>query len=147
MAYLKINARDWGFEIADDADSLTEIAGVNTMTIGVDTQEADTTDFDSDGDAESEPMQRGETYQLQGFRLEDPDTGLLQPGQRILDTLGRKVAAAAVRQFSATAPGGTTYTMQGWVRPGNQGGGNNDKHSLDVTLVRSGATTVNEAGS
>lgn len=148
MANTKINARDWTFEINDGDElepTLIEIAGVNSMTLGRASEERETTDFDSDGQRESIPMQRHRTVALEGDVIEDDTTGALEPGQARLEALAALVGESGRAEFVATSPGGRTFTQQVWVDPGDQGGGNNDGTSFSYTLVRSGATVIGAA--
>ncbi|MGW4602742.1 phage tail tube protein [Streptomyces sp. NPDC004532] len=145
MAAEKYNARDCAFQIGDGATpgTWTDIAGINTFTKGRDQEDTDTTDFASDGNAESQIMQRGKTLQLEGFRLLDPDTGDLDPGQELVEALADKVGNESLGSIRFAAPGDTTWEV--WTATaalGDEGGGNNDKVSWSVTFTRSGATTT-----
>lgn len=145
MATQKINARDWTFEIGDGVDpgeTFTEIGGINTMTIGRESEDTDTTTFDSAGNAEHNVMQRGRTLEVEGFFLEDPADGTRDPGQQMVEALGDLVGEASLRNIRITSPAGTTWTHKMSVEVGDQGGGNNDKTSWSATFTRSGATTV-----
>lgn len=142
MAATKINARDWTFEIDNGSSTLIEIAGINSMTLGHATEERETTDFDSAGQRESMPMQRHRTFTLEGDVIEDDVTGVREAGQARLEALALLVGPSGISSFVATSPGGTKYTQDVWVDPGDQGGGNNAGTSFSYTLVRSGATTI-----
>lgn len=144
MATQKINARDWTFEISDGSATpvWTEIGGINTMTIGRESETTDTTTFDSAGEAEHNVMQRGRTLELEGFFLEDPADGTRDPGQEAVETLADAVGEASLQDIRITSPGGTTWTHKMSAELADQGGGNNDKTSWGVSLTRSGATTA-----
>lgn len=146
MATTKINARDWTFEIGDGdpggtGEVYTEIGGINTMTIGREAEDTDTTTFESAGNAEHEVMQRGRTFEVEGFYLEDVADGTRDPGQEMVETVGDAVGTNSLRNLRITSPGGTTLTQQVSVEVGDVGGGNNDKTSWSATFTRSGATT------
>lgn len=144
----KINARDWTFEISDGAaedPELIQIAGINSMTLGRESEERVTTDFDSDGQRESMPMERHRTFQIEGDVIEDSDTGALEPGQARLEVLADLVGPDGLTELVVTSPGGTTFTQQVWVEPGDQSGGTNDGTGFSYTFVRSGKTTKGSA--
>lgn len=144
MADIKINARDWTFEVHDGANPgvLLEIPGVNSMTLGRATEETETTDFDSGGHRESEPMQRHRTFQIQGQVREDSVTGALPAAHARLEALADAVGTAALTTFVITSPGGRKFTQKCWVEPGDQSGDTNNKTTFSYTLVRSGATVA-----
>lgn len=144
MAVTKINARDWTFEISDGAATpvFTEIGGINTMTIGREATDTDTTTFDSAGQAEHEVMERGRTLEVEGFFLEDTSDGTRDPGQEAVETLADAVGAESLQDIRITSPGGSTWTHKMSCELGDQGGGNNDKTSWSASFTRSGATTT-----
>jgi hypothetical protein len=127
MAATKYNARDVIFQLLDSVGgTYVQINGLNTFTKGTDMKETDLTTFASQGNEESEIMQRGKSMKLQGFRLKDPVTGVLDPGQLLVETLADQVANYVVWQATAAM--------------GDEGGGDNDKVSWSVTLKRTGAS-------
>lgn len=141
MAVTKVNARDWTVEVlAADDITWVEVGGITSIGFDHESQEVDTTDFDSAGTSEHEVMERGRTYTLEGHFLEDPATGARDTGQARVETLGAQVGAASVDSFRITSPGGTVESFAASVRLGSKGGGNNDKTSWAATLKRSGAS-------
>lgn len=147
MAVTKVDARAWAFAIWDPAANAgaggyVEVGGINSMTIGRESETTDTTDFDSAGKAEHQIMQRGRTITIEGFHLEDPGTGARDSGQQLVESLAEAVGDASLQDFQITSPGGTTYTQKVSAELGDVGGGNNDKTSWSATLARSGGTTV-----
>lgn len=147
MTATKYNARDCRFEIEDPAhaDTWVPIAqlGINTFTKSRNSQSAETTTFGSDGDYEQQINQRGKTLGLQGFRLKDPDTGALDPGQALVETLaeGKGDGSLGVIRFAHK----DDPTWQVWTctaELGDEGGDNNGKVSWAVTFTRSGADTT-----
>jgi len=145
MAAEKYNARDCEFEIEDTGTPGTYVAigGLNTFTLGRDSEDFDTTTYGSGGYAESQIMQRSKNLKLEGFRLVDPTTGVLDPGQAAVEALAEAVGDASLGSFRFAAPGDTTWEI--WTANcelGDQGGGNNDKVSWSVTFTRSGPSTT-----
>jgi hypothetical protein len=142
MAATKYNARDVIFQLLDSVGgTYVQINGLNTFTKGTDMKETDLTTFASQGNEESEIMQRGKSMKLQGFRLKDPVTGVLDPGQLLVETLADQVGDASIGTFRFAAPGDANYVVwQATAAMGDEGGGDNDKVSWSVTLKRTGAS-------
>jgi hypothetical protein len=144
MAATKYNARDVIFQLLDPVGgTYVQINGLNTFTKGRDSKDVDTTTFASAGNAESEVMQRGKSMKLQGFRLKDPATGALDPGQLLVETLADQVGDPSVGTLRFAAPGDATYEVwQVTAVMGDEGGADNDKVSWSVTLTRTGASST-----
>jgi hypothetical protein len=145
MTTLKYNARDCVFQIENPSSPGTYVAigGINTFTKSRNAANTDTTTFASAGDYEQQIMQRGKTLKLQGFRLKDPATGVLDPGQILVEALADKKSDASLGNFRFAAPGDTTWEV--WAvtaEMDDEGGGNNDKVSWGVTFTRSGSSTT-----
>lgn len=145
MAAIKYNARDVEFEIEDPDNPGTWVAidGINTFSKSHEEETTDTTVFASLGQAESQKMQIGKGLTLEGFRLKDPSTGALDPGQALVEELSERLGEDSLGGFRFAAPGDTTWEV--WVAHvnlGDQGGGNNDKTSWSATFTRSGASTT-----
>lgn len=147
MPAIKYNARDCEFEIEDLDTPGTWIPiapeGINTFSKGTDSETADTTSFGSEGNAESQKMQIGKTLSLEGFRLKDPVTGDLDPGQAMVERLNELLGEASLGGFRFCAPGDTTWEVwQAHVNLGEEGGGNNDKTTWSAEFTRSGPATT-----
>lgn len=145
MAYTKYNARDCVFQIEslNAPGTFVNISHLETFTKGHSSETTATTDFDSQGMAEGQAMERAKTLQLEGKRRKDPDTGAIDPGQSIVETLADRVGEASLGRIRFAAPGDTTYEVWTcYAELGDQGGGNNDKVSWAVTFTRSGASTT-----
>lgn len=145
MTAQKYNARDCQFEIEDPGapGSWQPIAGIDTFTKGHSDARADTTTFASGGDAEEQVMQRGKTLKLAGFRLKDPDTGVLDPGQSLVEALGDQKSDASLGTIRFAHNADVQWEV--WTATcalDDSGGGNNDKTSWGVTFTRSGASTT-----
>lgn len=137
----KYNARDVEFQIEDPATPGTwvEIGGINTFTKSHEEEVADTTTFGSQGEAESEKMQKSKTMVLEGFRFRNP----VDPGQALVETLHERLAEDSLGGFRFAHKDDTDWEV--WtahVNLGDQGGGNNDKTSWSATFTRSGANTT-----
>lgn len=143
----KYNARDVVFQIEDpdNTDVWVEISrqAVSTFTKGTTEETTDTTVFGSEGDSESQKMQLGKTLSLQGFRLMDPATGALDPGQALVETLAdRKGEDSLGRMRFAHKDEPTWRVWTAHVTLGDEGGGNNAKTSWSATFTRSGADST-----
>src|SRR5690606_10420287 len=105
MAVTKVLARGWKFEIntgTPEIPAWTPIKGINSFSIATTKNDADVTDFDSDGWLKHIPASRGRSITLEGFYLEDPDTGDRDPGQEAVEELADKVGFPALAQFRMT---------------------------------------------
>lgn len=147
MAALKYNARDCEFEIEDldTPDTWIPIApgAINTFSKSTESETADTTTYGSQGQAESQKMQISKTLSLEGFRLKDPATGALDPGQEMVERLSELLGSASLGGFRFAAPGDTTWEVwQAHVTMGEEGGGNNDKVTWSAEFTRSGPATT-----
>jgi hypothetical protein len=145
MTALKYDARGCSFEIESSTAPGTWIAigGINTFTKGRSSNNTETTTFASAGDDESQIMSRGKTLKLAGFRLMDPDTGILDPGQAEVELLGDKKSDDSIGNIRFCAPGDVNWEV--WSATADlddEGGGNNDKVSWGVAFTRSGASTT-----
>lgn len=148
MSAEKYDARACTFQIAVGATpSWTDIGGINSFTKSRDSKDVDTTDFASQGEYEGQIMQRGKTLKLEGFRLIDPDTGTLDPGQAAVEALADQVSKASLGQIRFCAPGDTEYEVwTAYAEMGDEGGDQNEEVSWSVTFTRSGASTTMAVG-
>lgn len=144
MSALKYDARGCSFEVESDTPGTwVAVGGINTFTKSRNSANTDTTTYASDGDYEQQIMQRGKTLKLGGFRLMDPDTGALDPGQAIVETWADGKSDDSLRSFRFAAPGDVNWEV--WTATcelDDEGGGNNDKVSWGCTITRSGASTT-----
>lgn len=144
MATTKIPARDFTIEI--DAGSpgppaFIPIGGLNSLTPSPSTNRSDTTDFDSNGQAEHMVMERGLEFTISGHHLEDALTGARDPGQAAVETLARAVGLAALGSFRVTSPGGNVDSFTGSAEVTTAGGGHNDPAAWSAKITISGAVT------
>lgn len=150
MAPQKYNARDCEFEIEDRDNPGTWVAiggssrCINTFTRSISYETTPTTTFGSQGRGESEVMEEGKTLVLEGFRLKDPTTGALDPGQAMVETQAARLGNESLTGFRFAAPGDTTWEVwaEAHFQLGDSGGANNDKVSWSVTVTRSGDSTT-----
>jgi hypothetical protein len=147
MTATKYDSRGCEFQIEDPGAPGTWVdiapTGINNHTIGHTSANADTTTYGSDGDYEQQIMQRGLTLKLAGFRLVDPDTGALDAGQALVETLGAAKSDDSVGTIRFAGPGAVNWTVwNATCELDDQGGGNNDKESWGASFTRSGASTT-----
>lgn len=137
---MQINARDWIFEVSEDAGTTwSEIDEITSFELNAAEGEesADTTTFKSQGVAESQAMQRGATLAVTGKKSP------ADPGQQAVEAQAGKVgdeSLGGVRFRHTTDTEWTRWTA--WASLGTQGGGNNEKTSWGATFTRSGAATT-----
>lgn len=125
--------------ISGTADDVwTRIKGLNNLSHSPSSESADTSDFDSNGRGEHMKAQRGESWELAGFTLEDVATGDRDPGQAAVETLGQQVGPDSLGWFKVESPGGNAIIFQGSVEVTLAGGGNNDAAAWGATIEVSG---------
>lgn len=141
---VKINARDWTFELSDGAaiPVFVQIGGVTSVTMSRSSTNEDTTDFDSGGTDEHEIMSRGRTFSIEGRYLMDPADGARDPGQAAVEALADALTYNSLRELRITDPAGGTSTQEVSAELGSIGGGTNSKTSWSATFTRSGATVT-----
>lgn len=144
MAITKIPARDYTFEV-DPAGgtSYVEIGGITTWSPSKKDSTTDTTDFDSDGIAESLKMERGESFTLEGFRKADVSDGSRDAGQEACEELDSALGLDSLGAFRFTAPDGEVKTFDGHCSVTSGGGGNNDMAKWSVEITASGPIATN----
>lgn len=140
---MKINARDWLFEVSADPSAVTpvwaQVASLQSFTLSNSEGEesTDTTDFDSEGHAESQAMQRGASVSLEGQK------NVGDAGQTTTEDLAKLVGEASLGGLRFRHIDDTEWTAwDAWVSLGDASGGNNDKTSWSATFTRSGAATT-----
>jgi hypothetical protein len=144
MTVRQINARDLIMEVSDGATSATW-TGIGGLTSGAVTlnegeEIADTTTFDSEGYYSQEKMQLGAKLALEGKLLQDPSTGVRDPGQALVEVHHEKLTYDSVQRIRFRYPGSTTWKV--WdctISVGEQGGETNDKTSWAAEFTRCGA--------
>lgn len=143
----QINARDWIFQISDEATptpTWSEVAGLESFTLNPAENEetVDTTTFASDGIYEGQVMQRGASLALSGKAVKNGATK--DPGQAQVETVAAAVGEDSLgtirfRHISDT----TNWTVwSAYVSLAEQGGGTNDKSSWGATFTKSGPATT-----
>jgi hypothetical protein len=139
MTVTKFLARDLVIEVRDAGDTAwLAVGGLNSLTHSPATARADTTGFDSNGREEHIVAQRGETWSLAGFAMEDVSTGSRDAGQSRVEDLGKLRGLNAMGEFRLTSPGGKTITFDASVEVTLAGGGHNDAAAWQAVLTVSG---------
>lgn len=144
MAVTKFLARDLDIEINTGtigSPVWTPIGGLNSLTHSPSSTDAETTDFDSGGHSEHMKAERGESWTLAGFSLEDVADGARDPGQAAVETLANALGLASLGQFKITSPGGNTATFMASAEVTRAGGGNNDPAAWQAVVRVSGEVT------
>jgi hypothetical protein len=144
----QINARDWIFQVSEDPSAGTPvwatIAGLTSFSLnpGENEESVDTTTFASQGVAESQPMQRGASIQLEGRVVRSGATP--DAGQAAADSLAELVGEDALGGLRFRHVDDTDWVKWGaaWVSKGEVAGGNNDKSSWSAKFMRSGPAST-----
>lgn len=150
MATTKFLARDLAIGVEDPdgtPDVFVPIGGLNSLTHAPSTSRADTTAFDSNGRDEHIVASRGESWTLAGFAIEDVENGQRDPGQLIVEALGRARGLGATGRFRVTSPGGNTITFSASAEVTLHGGGHNDAAAWQAAIQVTGEPDYNAAGS
>lgn len=140
MAVTKFLARDLTIEIEDpdDVGSFVNVGGVHSLTHSPSTAKANTSDFNSNGRSEHLVAERGETWTIAGFALEDVATGQQDEGQQLCEQLGRERGPASIGVFRITSPGGNAIVFDASVEVTIHGGGNNDAAAWQAVIEVTG---------
>ena len=136
MAVTKVLARGWTFEYRPTTTWI-EIKGINSFDVSPESNDVDTTDFDSNGWNENMVASRGLGLTLEGMHLEDVNTGSRDPGQAAVETLANAIGPSSVGYFRMTSPGGNVKTFYATAKTSGPGGGNDDaaKWSVELTIT------------
>lgn len=143
MAVTKFLARDLDIAIdtgGSGSPHYTAIKGLNSLTHSPSSTDAETTDFDSAGHSEHMKAERGDSWTLAGFHLEDVSTGTRDPGQAAVEALAELMGNSSLGTFRITSPGGNTITFDASAEVTLAGGGNNDAASWQAVIRVSGET-------
>jgi hypothetical protein len=141
MAVTKFLARDLQIAISTGASVYTVIKGLNTLTHSPSSSDAETTDFDSAGRSEHMKAERGDSWTLAGFALEDVLAGTRDPGQAAVEALAQATGPASLGTFKITSPGGNTIAFSASAEVTLHGGGNNDAATWQAVIRVSGPVT------
>lgn len=145
MPITKVLARGWKLEVntaLDNAPVWIRVGGVNSFTFSNSKDDADTTDFDSDGYLEHMVANRGFEISAEGFYLVDKTTAARDAGQEYVEGLNEKMGSDSLGQFRIISPAGTIKIFKASVGLGDIGGGNDDPTSWSCTLTVSGKPTT-----
>lgn len=145
----QINARDWIFEVTEDdpngtAPVWSQIKGLQSFTLSNSEGEesTETTTFASNGNAESQAMQRGASLSVEG-RWTTDGAGARDAGQQSVENIAQLVGEDSLGTVRFRHKDATDWTQwTAWASLGDNGGGNNDKTSWSASFTRSGAATT-----
>jgi hypothetical protein len=142
MAVTKFLARDLVFEVETAvADTFIAVGGIESLQHSPSTNRADSADFDSNGRSEHLVVERGDTWALDGFALEDVANGDKDAGQARMELLAKSMGLTAHGRYRITSPGGNSITFQGSVEVtggGIGGGAHNDISKWAASVEVSG---------
>jgi len=138
----KVLARKFLVEVQDPLNSeWVPIKGLETIGFSGSKEDADTTDFESDGFTEHVVASRSYEVSLEGFWVEDPTTGERDPGQEIVESLAEKVGEESLGTFRITSPGGKVRTFKASASVEGPSGGKSEMAKWSATLTVSGRVT------
>lgn len=142
MALGKQLARLFDFYIYDGA-TYQGIGGVTSFSPSREKNDADVTDFDSEGWLEHIVASRGASFDIEGHHIEDDDNGDRDTGQEELETLAMEVGTSAMKTFKIEGPGDQnevfmTVSVDAPFEGISTGGGNDDPAGWAATLTMSG---------
>lgn len=143
MTVTKIPARDWGkpFSIntgTTNSPVWTRIKGINNLTPSPSKNDADITDFDSEGWAEHFVAGRSMEFSIAGHYLVDPLDGTRDPGQKAVEELGLEVGIDSVGTFRFSPPGEKPIEFEASANVTAGGGGNDDPTAWEASLTVTG---------
>jgi hypothetical protein len=139
MAAVKVLARGWKAEIQNPGNSqYVEIKGLNSLTFDSEKNDADTTDFDSQGNNEHLVASRGKSLSVEGFYLEDQTTKARDAGQLLVEALADGMGEDSLGNFRLTSPAGTVRYFVASANVTGIGGGNDDPTAWSAELAVSG---------
>lgn len=145
MAVRKYLARDYKFDISTDSGTTwVPISGISTWSLTVDSNNEDTSTFDSGAWGSGMYTQRTGSMSLEGFFLVDSSTGTRDPGQSTVDSQGVKVGYAGYSDFRVRAiPSGYgeigNFRFTGQVAIGDRGGSTTDVDPWSCEILWEGA--------
>jgi len=146
MAVTKVLARDWEFSINDGTFAVPVwvdvTCGLNTFTFSNSKNDADTTEFCSNGYMEHIVASRGVEISAEGFFLEDPMTGDRSTGQELIEVLAALTGNDSLGDFKLTSPGGSGRRFFASIVLADVGGGNDDPTTWGFTMTVSGKPTT-----
>ena len=82
--------------------------------------------------------ERGDSWTLAGFTLEDVLTGDRDPGQAAVEAFALAIGQDSLKEFQITSPGGNTITFSASAEVTLGGGGNNDAATWQAVVEVSG---------
>lgn len=151
MALRKRLARGFVVEIESAvANTWVQIGGLRNIDVGSSKNDADTTDFNSNGNEEHVPASRGKSLTIEAIFMEHDAVqagppavaiGDRDPGQARCEVLDALVGDAGLANVRYKTPSLKTKTFLASVDVSGPGGGNNDPAAWRCAFTRSGATT------
>lgn len=146
MAIVKVLARDWTMSINKGTFGtpvwVDVTCGINTFTLSNTKNDADTTDFCSEGFMEHLVASRSIELTAEGFFLEDPSTGDRAEGQELIEAQALLMGNSSLGDFRLISPGLTESRFFASANIADIGGGNDDPTTWGFTLNISGQPVV-----
>lgn len=138
------NWEDYWIDLEDTG--YADIAGINSFSPSREKNDADVTDFDSDGWLEHIVASRGLSFDIEGFHIEDTSTGARNPGQYLLEQLALTHSDDAIDVFRLINPSGTNIdcNVSADAPPEgiSTGGGTDDPAGFSCTITVTGEPNI-----
>jgi len=138
-----VNWEDY-WELLDD--EYLHISGINSFSPSQEKNDADTTDFDSQGWMEHIVASRGVSFDVEGYHIEDEETGLRDAGQERIEEIGQLVANESITGLRLINPSGENVDFDVSIDAPqfgqSTGGGNDDPAGWSCTMTVTGDPTI-----
>lgn len=133
---------DWeDYWVALD-DEYLHISGITSFSPSTEKNDADTTDFDSEGWMEHFVASRGLSFEIEGFHVEDETNGIRDAGQERVEEIGQLVGSLSTKMFRLVGPSGATVDFEVSIDSPtfgqSTGGGTDDPAGWSCTLTITG---------
>jgi hypothetical protein len=138
MAEAVVLAQDWVIEI--DNAGWVDVGGIESFTFSGEATEADTTTFESGGNAEHLISKRARSLKLTG-KYKESVAGVQDAGQAAVETLASKIGGESIGQFRLTSPNGRARTFYGSASIDSTGGEHDKETKWEATIKVSGPVT------
>ncbi|MGM0437491.1 MAG: phage tail tube protein [Bacillota bacterium] len=138
---------DWeDYWIALGDTGYADIGGITSFSPSREKNDADVTDFDSQGWLEHIVASRGLSFDVEGYHIEDDTTGARNPGQYLIEQLALTHKDASIDIFRMINPSGTNidFEVSADAPPEgiSTGGGNDDPSGWSCTLTMTGQPNI-----
>ena len=133
---------DWEDYWELQTDEYLHIDGITSFSPSTEKNDADTTDFDSNGWTEHLVASRGISFEMEGYHIEDANTGTRSAGQERVEELGQAMGEDSTTSMRLVNPSGEninlTVSIDTPMFGQSTGGGNDDPAGWSATITVTG---------